>query len=147
MNRKIRVQRLSSWFIAMEILIQNLRCTYPSKKILVDENCDLSTNSTKIFSDVTVKRIWLREELEPNTHQNATEGRVLYVYYLLLTCGLGFLTKLFSKNVVFGARVCPPLGAGEIFFWKPRGGFFTRFEDFWFIFLTLIVSKCFFGKW
>ena len=54
---------------------------------------------------------WLRNWKQTHTR---TRPKVAFcIPYLLLRCGLDFLTELFSKNVTFGARVCPPLGAGE----------------------------------
>ena len=45
-------------------------------------------------------------------------GRVVYKK-LLLRYLADFFRNRFSKSVSFGARVCPPLGAGEKFFGKP----------------------------
>ena len=39
-----------------------------------------------------------------------------------------FFSDPFLKSVSFGARVCPPLGAGEIFFGKP--GDLLHFQTF-----------------
>ena len=47
------------------------------------------------------------------TH-NRTRPKVAFcILKILLTYRRDFLTELFLKNVVSGARVCPPLGAGE----------------------------------
>ena len=48
-----------------------------------------------------------------HTHTRTRPKVAFCIPYLLLRYGLDFLTELFSKNVTFGARVCPPLGAGE----------------------------------
>ena len=54
-------------------------------------------------------------------HHTTRPKVALYILYLLLRYGRDFLTELFLKNVDFGARVGPPLGAGEEVLWKPRG--------------------------
>ena len=47
-----------------------------------------------------------------HTPERDRRSRSVYIY-LLLRCRLDFLTELFSKNVTFGARVCPPVGTGD----------------------------------
>ena len=59
----------------------------PSNRISIDENFDPSTKRQKTFSNSDVKRIWLGDELERDTQQNATEGRVLYTKIYCLGTG------------------------------------------------------------
>ena len=72
------------------------------------------------------------------TTERDRRSRSVYIF-LLLRYRPDFLTELFSKNVTFGARVCPPLGAGEKKILETRRDFFIRFHKCFFIFLTLVV--------
>ena len=57
---------------------------------------------------------------EGTTHTiRPRSGRIVYKNYCLGTWQI-FFWNHFEKSVSFGARVCPPLGAGGNFWWEAR---------------------------
>ena len=67
------------------------------------------------------------EQRRDNTHTiRPRSGRIVYKNYCLGTWQI-FFRNHFEKSVSFGARVCPPLGAGENFSWEARR--LTSFSD------------------
>ena len=90
----------------------------------------------------------LIENKEGEHTQRDRAAVALYIRKILLRYLADFFRNPFSKSVSFAARVCPPLGAGENFFGKPRDFFdfrtffkvviHTRYTDFQLIFN----SKC-----
>ena len=91
---------------------QEFKMYLPLKRIFSDEDFCLSRDRPKIFSTSKRKRI-LKLMIWTQTH-NKTRPKVAFcIWFLLLRYGRNFLSELFSKNVTFAARVCPPLGAGD----------------------------------
>ena len=79
LGREKRTQELSLRFIAMENWDLKFKMTIFMKKNSNRWKFWSLFRTYKNISDVNVKRTWLIEELETNTHQNATAGRVLYM--------------------------------------------------------------------
>ena len=183
-NVRQRNQGYTKGYIAFSAIFKylpsNLKWNWGSQRIsmqLVSMNQNWSMESSTshpwenhIFSILVKVQKDIKcliENKEGTTHTiRPRSGRIVYKNYCLGTWQI-FFRNHFEKSVSFGARVCPPLGAGENFSWEARR--LTSFSDvfkivdllslYWFwidfhfklwwiprYFLKKPLRKCSFGK-
>ena len=113
LNKKERTQEVSIGFAAMKEFDPDLKMYIPFEKN--------NFSWWKVWSVYKTTKKIFRCQCEKdmiewglgNKHTPERDRRSRSVYkFLLLRYLADFLTELFSKNVTFGARVCPPVGAG-----------------------------------
>ena len=129
LDKKERTQEVSIGFLAMKKFDPDLKMYIPFEK-----NSSwwkvwfVFKTSKKIFRCQCEKDMIGWGIGKKHTPERDRRSRSVYKF-LLLRYLADFLTELFSKNVTFGARVCPLCGKGTKIFWKP-GGIFYRFRRF-----------------
>ena len=130
LDKKERTQEFSIRFAAMKESDADLKMYIPfEKNFSWWKVWFVYKTSKKIFRCQCQKEMIEWRIGNKHTPERDRRSRSVYIF-LLLRYGPDFLTELFSKNVTFCARVCPPLGAGEKVLWKPRGESLQYFWDF-----------------